>query len=71
MDKDKQVELYHKIHRVIFHDQPYTFLFQDKATAGQDTRVKNVHNYKIRPCVDSREWYVGDPPEWLSEEEGG
>jgi ABC-type transport system substrate-binding protein len=57
MDEEKQIELYHAIHRIIFEDQPYTFLFQDKATAGYDGRLENVRFYKIRPCVDSREWY--------------
>ena len=60
MDEDKQIELYHEIHRIIFDDQPYTFLFQDMATAGYDSRIRNVHFYKIRPCVDSREWYASD-----------
>jgi len=58
-DQQKQIELYRQIHRQIYDDQPYTFLFQDKATAGYDARIKNVHFYQIRPCVDSREWYVG------------
>jgi ABC-type transport system substrate-binding protein len=69
LDEDKQIDLYHRIHRVIFEDQPYTFLFQDKATAGRLARIKNVHYYKIRPCVDAREWYVGEPPKWLVEQQ--
>ena len=59
LDEEKQTELYHQIHRLIYEDQPYTFLFQDKATAGYDARIKNVHFYQIRPCVDSSEWRVG------------
>ncbi len=59
MDEKKQIGLYRQIHRVIYDDQPYTFLFQDKATAGYDSRIHNVRFYKIRPCVDSREWRMG------------
>lgn len=59
LDEQEQIRLYHKIHRLIYEDQPYIFLFQDKATAGYDARIKNVRFYKIRPSVDSREWRVG------------
>ena len=61
MDEGKQVELYHKIHRIIYEDQPYTFLFADKATGGYDSRIDNIKFYKIRPCVDGREWYSSRP----------
>lgn len=57
LDRQKQVELYHKIHRILYEDQPYTFLFADKATAGYDSRLENIKFYKVRPCVDSREWF--------------
>ncbi len=61
MDADKQAEIYHKIHHLIYDDQPYTFLFIDKATAGYDARLENVKNYPIRPCIDTREWYSTKP----------
>ena len=53
LDEKKQVALYHRIHRLIYEDQPYTFLFADKATAGYDARLENVKFYQIRPCFDS------------------
>jgi peptide/nickel transport system substrate-binding protein len=61
MNADKQAELYHQIHRLIYDDQPYTFLFIDKYTAGYDARLENVKNYPIRPCIDTREWYSSKP----------
>ncbi len=61
MDADKQTEIYRKIHRLIYDDQPYTFLFRDKATAGHDARIENVNFYPIRPCIDTREWYANKP----------
>jgi ABC-type transport system substrate-binding protein len=61
MNPDKQTEIYHKIHRLIYDDQPYTFLFRDKATAGYDARIENLKFYKIRPCIDTREWYSKTP----------
>lgn len=61
MDEAEQDEIYHRIHRLIFEDQPYTFLFSEKATAGYDTRIENVEFYRLRPCIDTREWYSSRP----------
>jgi peptide/nickel transport system substrate-binding protein len=61
MDEDQQQKLYHQIHRLIYEDQPYTFLFSEKATAGHDTRLQNIEFYRLRPCFDSREWYSSSP----------
>ncbi len=56
IDEQKQIPLYHEIHRLIYDDQPYSFLFADVATAAYDARLTHVEFYKIRPCVDMREW---------------
>ncbi len=61
MDDDEQEKLYHQIHRLIFEDQPYTFLFSEKATAGYDSRIENVEFYRLRPCIDTREWHTTHP----------
>lgn len=61
MDPAKQTALYRKFHRIIYDDQPYTFLFMDQATAGYDSRLGNVKFYKIRPCIDVREWISKEP----------
>jgi ABC-type transport system substrate-binding protein len=57
LDPAEQVKLYHQIHHVLYDDQPYTFLFREKATAGRDARIDNVKFYKIRPGYDLREWF--------------
>lgn len=61
MDPEKQIELYRKFHRIIYDDQPYTFLFMDKETVGYDARLENVKFYKVRPCIDTREWFSKTP----------
>lgn len=61
MDQQKQTELYHSIHRLIYEDQPYTFLFMDRQTAGHNARLENIKLYKIRPCYDPREWTASAP----------
>lgn len=63
LDSDKQIELYHRMHRIIYDDQPYTFLFSEKATAFRDGRLKNIKFYKIRPGYDAREWLATKPRE--------
>lgn len=56
LDDAAQLPLYHEIHRLIYEDQPYTFLFADKQTGGYNARLHNVRYYRIRPCVDATEW---------------
>jgi ABC-type transport system substrate-binding protein len=63
LDSDKQISLYHQMHRIIYDDQPYTFLFAEKATAFRDARLKNIKFYKIRPGYDAREWLATKPRE--------
>jgi len=57
-DHDRQRALYHRIHRILYEDQPYAFLFCDKATGGLHARLRNVKFYRIRPCLDHREWFA-------------
>ncbi len=61
MDEAEQRKLYHEMHRIIYDDQPYAFLFVDKATGGYVSRIQNVKFYKFRPARDHREWFA--PPE--------
>jgi len=57
LDEKKQVDLYHKIHRIIQDDQPYLFLYSSVETSAFDGRLMNTKFFKIRPCYDSTEWY--------------
>lgn len=61
LDTGKQTELYHRMHRIIYDDQPYTFLFMEKRTGFRDARLDNIKFYKIRPCFDAREWFATSP----------
>ncbi len=61
-DPAKQKEMYHRMHRIFYDDQPYAFLFCDKQTGGHLSRIRNVKFYKIRPCLDHREW-ISTPEE--------
>jgi ABC-type transport system substrate-binding protein len=60
--EEDQIPLYHEIHRLIFEDQPYTFLYAEKATGGMDARLENVKFYPmLRPHYDVREWFASQP----------
>ena len=61
MVPEEQNKLCRQIHRLIYEDQPYTFLFQEDRTAVRDGRLQNVKFYKIRPCYELREWYSNAP----------
>jgi ABC-type transport system substrate-binding protein len=61
MDEAKQTEIFHQMHKLLYDDQPYTFLFVDKQTAGRNSRIENMNLYRIRPCYDSREWTASAP----------
>ncbi|MBS0265929.1 MAG: hypothetical protein JSS02_28620 [Planctomycetes bacterium] len=63
LDRERQIELYHQMHRMIADDQPYTFLFAEKFTTLGDARLKNTQFFKIRPCYDVREWISTKPRE--------
>jgi peptide/nickel transport system substrate-binding protein len=57
LDKKKQVELYHKIHRTIYSDQPYCFLWAGKRLIAYNARLSGVRFYStINPGYDEREW---------------
>ncbi|MFC1717216.1 ABC transporter substrate-binding protein [Candidatus Poribacteria bacterium] len=57
LDKEKQIELYHKIHRLIYEDQPFCFLWTDKRIVAYNSRLSRVSFYStINPGYDEREW---------------
>jgi peptide/nickel transport system substrate-binding protein len=55
-DRKRQREMYHRVHELIYDDQPYTFLFAEKQTCGFDGRLQHVNFYRVNPCIDFREW---------------
>jgi peptide/nickel transport system substrate-binding protein len=58
LDRRKQREIYHRLHELIYDDQPYTFLFSEKQTCGYNARLQNVKFYDVNPSVDFREWSI-------------
>ncbi|HEV7282814.1 MAG TPA: ABC transporter substrate-binding protein [Pirellulaceae bacterium] len=57
LDEEDQVPLYQEIHREIYKDQPYTFLYKEKATGLLNARIENFKTYpELRPHYDFLEW---------------
>ena len=61
-DRSKQVKMARKLHRIIAHDQPYTFLYVAKSTQVLDKKIMIVEKgengnkkySKIYPTKDGR-----------------
>jgi peptide/nickel transport system substrate-binding protein len=47
MDRDKRMQEWHKVHRILHEDQPYTFMFNRKALRLFNERVHNVQESKL------------------------
>lgn len=62
VDEDTRMPLWQHCHRIIYEDQPYTFLFTRKATVFIDKRIHNVqtldYGLNTRP---TNKWYVPGP----------
>jgi ABC-type transport system substrate-binding protein len=61
-DRDRQREIYHRVHELLYDDQPYLFLYTELQTAGINHRIHNVKFFPIKPCVDYRQWYSETEP---------
>ncbi len=61
-DRKEQARMYHRIHELLYDDQPYTFLFTEKQTCGYNSRLQNVKFFAVTPCVDYRQWYASEAP---------
>lgn len=55
-DKEKRVQLYRRFHRIMFEEQPYTFLFVNESLVAVDRRFENVNVYPLG--FDTSEWWV-------------
>lgn len=55
-DHEKRAALYHRLSEIIHEEQPYTFLFCNKARMAVDKRFRNVQVYPLG--FDAKEWWV-------------
>ena len=57
-DTKKRIELSKQFHRIVYDEQPYTFMFQSKQPYFYVKELKNVSTVKVRPYFDPRGWYL-------------
>ncbi len=55
-DEAKRTQLYHRFHRILHDEQPYTFLMWRPSLRFLDRRFENVRIHKLG--LDEHEWYV-------------
>lgn len=58
-DRQKRIELYREFSRIIYKEQPYTFLFCRKSTVALHKRFQEVQVYPLG--LDPLEWFVPVP----------
>ena len=57
-DTQKRIELSKQFHRIVYDEQPYTFMFQSKKPYFYVKDLKNVSIGKVRPYFNPRGWYL-------------
>lgn len=57
-DQAKRVQIYNEIHKLIYEDQPYLFLFSPDTLPIVNSRFKNVESSPIGIGYNFIEWYV-------------
>jgi peptide/nickel transport system substrate-binding protein len=57
LDETKRNELYHRFHRIVHEEQPYTFMWQGESLRLVSPRVKGVQVHALG--LDWREWWIG------------
>ncbi|MDX1683359.1 MAG: peptide-binding protein, partial [Phycisphaeraceae bacterium] len=64
MEEDKRMALWHRVHRILHEDQPYTFLFTRKSTVFINKRLRNVQRVRLG-INDELEWFIpADQQKW-------
>ncbi|MBR0519237.1 hypothetical protein IJJ97_05545, partial [bacterium] len=56
-DQNERNKLSKEFHKIIYEDQPYTFMFARKRCAVWWNNLERVHFMLLRPHDDSRPWY--------------
>jgi peptide/nickel transport system substrate-binding protein len=61
MDEAKRIELIKRWQKLIYDEQPYTFLWSPRARYIYDKRFKNTRWYNYQPSPSYNEWWSPSP----------
>jgi peptide/nickel transport system substrate-binding protein len=53
---------YGEIQKILADDSPYIFLFYNKASSGQNNRIKGIQPTALGIGWNSDDWYIGEAP---------
>lgn len=59
-EADKRWTLFRDLHKLVYEEQPYTFLFTQKETYFYNNKLRNVKFYVSRPGYNLTEWYIDE-----------
>jgi peptide/nickel transport system substrate-binding protein len=59
MDQAAAADTWKKFHKIIYDDQPYTFLFWIDQVVAVKSRYKNVRPLALSSVYDLENWYIG------------
>ncbi|MBM4019237.1 MAG: hypothetical protein FJ288_13090 [Planctomycetes bacterium] len=57
LDDEKRNELFHRFHRLVHQEQPYTFLWAPESLRAMSARVMGARVHRLG--MDWREWWLG------------
>jgi peptide/nickel transport system substrate-binding protein len=57
MNEDERMKIWHEVHRILHEDQPYTFLWTQRAVVFVNKRMHNVQRVKLG-LNPRTEWFV-------------
>lgn len=57
-DPEERVKLFHRFHRLVHEEQPYTFWFQIEEVGAWRSTVENVRFSSLRPFDYAASWYL-------------
>jgi peptide/nickel transport system substrate-binding protein len=61
MDENKRIDLIKRWQKLIYDEQPYTFLWSPRARYIYDKRFKNTRWYNYQPSPSYNEWWSPSP----------
>ena len=57
-DKDEEVEIYKGVQRILYYEQPYTFLYWIDNIAGYNSRIKNIETDPLGAIKHCWNWTI-------------
>ena len=60
MDQKKAAQTWKKFQEIVYHDQPYTFLFWRDKAVGINKKIKNASPIALSSVYNIEQWYVAE-----------